>query len=112
MSFRWPEMLILLIIVPVLAALYVWMQRRRQRYALQYASTSLVAQAVGKGPGVRRHIPAVIYLAALAAMIFALSRPEATVSLPSNTGTVILSIDVSGSMFAEDVKPDRMEATK
>jgi Ca-activated chloride channel family protein len=54
----------------------------------------------------------VIYLAALAAMIFALSRPEATVSLPSNTGTVLLAIDVSGSMFAEDVKPDRMEATK
>jgi Ca-activated chloride channel family protein len=112
MTFEWPILLVLLVLVPVLAALYVLMQRRRQKYALRYASTSLVAQAVGRGPGLRRHIPAALYLLALTAMIVALARPHATIPVPSNTGTVILSVDVSGSMFAEDVAPNRMEATK
>jgi Ca-activated chloride channel family protein len=88
------------------------MQKRRRKYALRYASVTLVSQAVGKGPGVRRHIPAALYIAAIAFMVVGLARPTATVPIPQNTGTVILSLDVSGSMLAEDVKPDRMEATK
>src|SRR5688572_20179251 len=112
MSFIWPQALVLLLIVPLLAGLYIQMQKRRRRYALQYASVSLVAQAVGTGPGVRRHIPAALYLLALTAMVIALARPQATIPVPSNTGTVILAIDVSGSMLAEDVEPNRMEATK
>jgi len=112
MSFQWPLALVLLIAIPILVGLYVSMQRRRQRYALRYASVSLVQQAVGSGPGIKRHIPAALYLLALTAMIIALARPQATIPVPSSTGTVILSIDVSGSMFAEDVEPNRMEATK
>ena len=112
MSFIWPQALVLLLIVPLLAGLYIQMQKRRRKYALQYASVSLVAQAVGNGPGVRRHIPAALYLFALTAMVVALARPQATIPVPSNTGTVILAIDVSGSMLAEDVLPNRMEATK
>jgi Ca-activated chloride channel family protein len=111
-TFEWPLALLLLVIIPVLAAIYVAMQRRRRRYALRYASVSLVQQAVGAGPGVKRHIPAVLYLLALSALIIALARPEATIPTPSSTGTVMLSIDVSGSMFAQDVEPNRMEATK
>jgi Ca-activated chloride channel family protein len=111
-TFEWPFLLVLLVLVPVLAALYVMMQLRRRRYALQYASVSLVQQAVGSGPGIKRHIPAALYLLALTAMIVALARPSATIPMPQNTGTVILAIDVSGSMFAEDVEPNRMEATK
>jgi len=112
MSFEWPWALGLLVIVPVIIALYVMMQKRRRKYALRYASVALVSQAVGKGPGVRRHIPAALYITAIAAMIVGLARPTATVPIPQNTGTIILSLDVSGSMLAEDVKPDRMEATK
>ena len=112
MSFIWPQVLVALALVPVLSALYLWMQYRRQRYALRYASLSLVREAVGTGPGLRRHIPAAVYLLALAAMIFALARPQTTLSVPFNTGTVMLVIDVSGSMRATDVEPDRMEATK
>ncbi|HLF79254.1 MAG TPA: VWA domain-containing protein [Dehalococcoidia bacterium] len=112
MTFQWPLALILLIIVPCLAALYVLMQSRRRKYALRYASVSLVAQAVGRGPGIKRHIPPVFYLAALTVMIVALARPVATIPVPSNTGTIILALDVSGSMLAEDVKPNRMDATK
>jgi Ca-activated chloride channel family protein len=112
MTFEWPWALALLLIVPLLAGLYIWMQQQRRKYALRYASVSLVAQAVGKGPGVRRHLPAALYLLAVAALIIALARPEATIPVPSNSGTIILSIDVSGSMFAQDVDPNRMEATK
>jgi Ca-activated chloride channel family protein len=112
MSFVWPHVLLALGLVPVLSALYLWMQYRRERYALRYASVSLVREAVGSGPGLRRHIPAAVYLLALAAMIFALARPQTTLAVPFNTGTVMLVIDVSGSMRAEDVQPDRMEATK
>ncbi len=112
MEFIWPQALAGLILVPALAGVYVWMQRRRQRYALRYASVSLVQAAVGPGPGIRRHIPAALYLIAVAAMIFALARPRATVPVLLDTGTLILAIDVSGSMFAEDVAPNRMEATR
>lgn len=112
MSFMWPTVLFGLVLVPLLAAAYIWMQRRRRRYAVRYASLSLVRDAVGKGPGIKRHIPAAVYLLALAAMIVAMARPQAPIDVPHNTGTVILSIDVSGSMQATDVKPSRMEATK
>jgi Ca-activated chloride channel family protein len=112
MSFMWPQMLVALVLVPLLVAAYIWQQRRRRKYAVRYASLALVRDAVGKGPGIRRHVPAAFYLLALTAMIVALARPQAPIEVPHNTGTVILSIDVSGSMQATDVKPNRMEATK
>jgi Ca-activated chloride channel family protein len=111
-TFEWPLALILFVLLPILAGVYIWMQRQRQRYALRYASVSLVQQAVGSGPGIKRHIPAALYLIGLAALIIALARPQASLPTPSSTGTVMLSIDVSGSMMAEDVEPSRMEATK
>lgn len=112
MAFIWPNALYGLVLVPVLIALYVLAQRRRRRYALRYASLTLVRDALGKGPGVRRHIPPALFIVALAAMLFALARPQSVVTLPSEEGTVVLAIDVSGSMNAEDVKPNRMEAAK
>ncbi|MGE0056372.1 MAG: VWA domain-containing protein [Dehalococcoidia bacterium] len=112
MSFQWPWMLVLLLVVPLLAGLYVWSQKRRRKYVLRYSSVSLVQQAVGKGPGMKRHVPAVLYLLALTAMIFAIARPSREIPVLQNTGTIILTIDVSGSMQAEDVEPNRLEATK
>ena len=105
-------MLWALLLVPALVIAYLLAQRRRQRYALRYASLSLVREALGRGPGVRRHIPPVVFLMGLATMIFALARPVATVMLPSQQGTVILTLDVSGSMRADDLKPSRIEAAK
>jgi len=112
MDFLWPYMLWLLLLVPVLIAAYVWAQRRRQRYALRYASLSLVKEALGKGPGFRRHIPPILFLLGLSVMIVALARPEAVVRIPSEEGTIILTIDTSGSMAADDLNPSRMEAAK
>ena len=112
MSFLWPTSLFFLIAVPVLVGLYIWSQRRRRKYALRYASLSLVKEALGKGPGVKRHIPAALYLLALSFMLFALARPVTVVKVPSQEGTVILAIDVSMSMRATDIKPDRITAAK
>lgn len=112
MSFIWPFMLALLVLIPVLIIVYILLQRRRQKYALRYASLSLVKEAMGRGPGWRRHIPAAIFLIALTFMIVALARPQATTLVPSAEGTIILAVDVSGSMTATDLQPNRMEAAK
>jgi Ca-activated chloride channel family protein len=112
MSFLLPQALLALLLVPLLLAAYIVMQRRRRRYALRYASVGLVRQAVGRGPGIRRHIPPALFLLAVAALALALARPRMSVPVPQDTGTVILAIDVSGSMQATDVSPDRMQATK
>ncbi len=112
MSFIWVKMLWLLLLVPVLVLAYILIQRRRQKYSLRYASLSLVKEALGRGPGFRRHIPPIMFLVALVTMIVALARPAATVLLPSQQGTVILALDVSGSMRANDLKPNRLEAAK
>jgi Ca-activated chloride channel family protein len=112
MSLQWPSLLWLLFLIPALALLYLWAQRRRRKYAARYASLIMVKDAMGKGPGLRRHIPVILFLTGLAIGIFALSRPQATVMLPSNRGTVILALDISGSMRARDIKPSRFEAAK
>ena len=112
MTFLSPGLLSVLLVVPLLVLGYYLMQRRRKKYALRYASLSLVKEAVGRGPGFRRHIPAIIFLAGLTALLVGVARPAATVMLPSQQGTVILTLDVSGSMRADDLKPSRLEAAK
>jgi Ca-activated chloride channel family protein len=112
MVFLWPAALLLLLFVPLLILAYMLAQRRRQKYAVRYASLSLVKEALGRGPGIRRHIPPALFFLALTTMILALARPQAVVTLPSNEGTIILTIDTSGSMAADDVQPTRMEAAK
>jgi Ca-activated chloride channel family protein len=112
MTFQWASLLWLLFLVPVLVLIYLWAQRRRKKFAVRYASLLLVKDALGKGPGFRRHIPAVLFLLGVTVGIIALARPYATVSLPSNRGTVILAVDISGSMRATDIQPSRMDAAK
>src|SRR5436189_5313429 len=97
MTFIWPTALLLLVVVAGLALLYVLAQRRRNRYALRYANLSLVREAIGKGPGSRRHVPPAFFLIAIALMSIAVARPPAAVAVPSMEGTIILTIDVSGS---------------
>ncbi|HMA10123.1 MAG TPA: VWA domain-containing protein, partial [Ramlibacter sp.] len=80
--------------------------------ALRYASLSIVKEALGPGQSIRRHIPPALFLLSLAAMLIAAARPQAVVTLPSNQQTIILAMDVSGSMRATDVKPSRLEAAQ
>ena len=112
MFFQWPAMLWTLLAIPLLIALYILAQRRRRRYALRYASLSLVKEALGRGPGWRRHLPPTLFAVGLTLMLVALARPMSVVTLPSDEGTVILTMDVSGSMRADDLKPSRLDAAK
>jgi Ca-activated chloride channel family protein len=111
MTFIWPALLSLLIFVPVLAGLYVWLVRRRQRVLARYGNFGL-AQVGNRRPGARHHLPPALFLSALTMLIVAMARPEAVVSVPRVEGIVILAFDVSGSMAADDLQPTRMEAAK
>ncbi|MES2976566.1 MAG: BatA domain-containing protein, partial [Pseudomonadota bacterium] len=106
MTFLWPQLLWLLLAVPLLVGVYIWLLRRKKKTALRYASLSIVKEAMGAGQTVRRHIPPVLFLLSIACMLFAASRPFAVVMLPSQQETIILAMDVSGSMRATDVQPN------
>jgi Ca-activated chloride channel family protein len=112
MTFLWPEMLWLLLIVPALVGGYFYILRRKRDSALRYASLSMVKEAMGTGQRLRRHIPPLLFLIALVAMIVAIARPAAVVTLPSQHRTIILAMDVSGSMRATDVHPNRITASQ
>ena len=112
MIFLWPEFLWLLMLLPLLVLLYVWLLRRKKKMALRYASLSIVREAMGKGQSIKRHIPPLLFLLSLAAMLVASSRPFAVITLPSDQQTIMLAMDVSGSMRATDVKPNRLVASQ
>jgi Ca-activated chloride channel family protein len=111
MSFFWPSMLYLLILIPVFIGLYFRLQGRRRKAIEKYGSLGFVQEG-GHGPGARRHLPPILFLVSLTILTLALARPKTVLSLPRIEGTVILVFDVSGSMAAEDVQPTRLEAAK
>jgi Ca-activated chloride channel family protein len=112
MNFLWPQFLWTAAALPLLVLLYLWLMRRRKKVALQYASLSIVREAMGARQSFKRHIPPLLFLFALAAMVLAMGRPVAVVTLPSNQQTIILAMDVSGSMRATDVQPSRLVAAQ
>lgn len=109
MSFIWSSLLGLLLLVPLLVLIYVFMLRRRQKIV---SGSGFGLVRTSNATDVHRHYPALIFLLGLTILLFSLSRPQATVSLPRYEGTVILVFDVSGSMAADDIAPTRMEAAK
>ncbi len=112
MQFIWPSLLWSLLLVPAILAAYVAMQRRRRRYALRYSSLLVLKQTITPGHWLRRHIPPALFLLGLGAMLFALARPQTAVVVPLDARTVILTIDVSGSMRTRDIDPSRIDAAK
>jgi Ca-activated chloride channel family protein len=112
MTFLWPHMLYLLAGVPVVIALYVWLLRRKKQQAVRYASLGLIRGAMGMGSRVRRHVAPALFLIALILMVLGIARPAAVLTLPSQHETVILAMDVSGSMRAADVEPNRITAAQ
>lgn len=112
MSFIWPTMLLLLLLVPLFVWLYLRMQQRRRRFAASFGPLGLVQEAAGRTLGKRRHLPPAFFLTGLTILLLAMARPQTLISLPRVEGTVILAFDVSGSMAADDLKPTRMEAAK
>ncbi|HWY63550.1 MAG TPA: VWA domain-containing protein [Rhizomicrobium sp.] len=110
-AFLWPSFLWGLLFIPVAVTVYVLLLRRRKKGALRYGNLALVKRAMG-AIGWKRHVPPALMLTALAILIVAMARPTAEVSLPSTRATVMLAMDVSGSMRAADVNPSRIEAAQ
>lgn len=112
MTFQWPVVLLGLLLLPLLGALYVWILRRPPRQAVRYTQVTVLARAAAQARPWRRHLPAAFMGLALLLVIVALARPIAPLPVPSSRNTVVLSIDVSRSMLADDMPPNRMEAAK
>jgi Ca-activated chloride channel family protein len=111
MTFGHPLLLLVLLALPVLAAVYVYLERRPPRYAMTYPNVDLLI-AVTRGRQVRRYVPPLLALLAVAGLCIALARPHKSTLVPSEDATVVLVIDVSGSMQAKDVKPTRLAAAQ
>ena len=112
MSFLWPNLLWLLAFLPLLVLTYIWLLRKRRKTTVRLASVQVAKLALGKGPGWRRHVPPSLMLLAVAAGLFAAARPTATITLPLAERTIMLAMDVSGSMRATDVLPNRLVASQ
>jgi Ca-activated chloride channel family protein len=112
MGLLWPGFLVLLGLVPILVVGYVWALRRRRRSGMRYSSLALVRDAVPRSSGIRRHLPFALFVLAVVGLTFAIARPVAIVTVPTGQKTIILSIDVSGSMCSTDISPTRLQAAE
>jgi Ca-activated chloride channel family protein len=112
MTFLWPTMLLSLASAPLVVAVYLLMQRKRRKIVARIQRISDMGQNMKREPGFRRHIPPLLFLMGLMFLMVAAARPQAEVKLPRVEGTVILVMDVSGSMAAADITPDRLDAAK
>jgi Ca-activated chloride channel family protein len=111
-SFELPLALLGLVLVPLTLALYVAAQRRRRAYAVRFTNLELLGSVVTDSPGWRRHIPPLLFLLALAALVVAIARPHVSVDVAKEEATVMLTTDSSGSMQATDVSPNRLDAAR
>ena len=112
MSFEQPLLLLVLLAVPLLLTAYVWQLRRRRRQAVRHSNVALVRVAAGRVRGWRRHVPIGLVLGSLALLGLAAARPQARADVPVSSATIILALDVSGSMCATDVDPNRLGAAQ
>ena len=112
MSFESPALLIGLLLVPLALLGYLALERRSSRYGVRFTNLDVLASVVEERRPWGRHLPAALLLAAVAALLIALARPTVTVAAPQERATVVLLVDVSGSMRAEDVAPTRLEAAR
>jgi Ca-activated chloride channel family protein len=111
-TFEWPLVLIALVLVPVVIALYVLRERRRNDYAARFTTPTLLPNLVAAAPGWRRHLPLALLLVGLTALVVGVARPHASVDVRREEATVIIVIDTSLSMKAQDVRPSRLGAAE
>jgi Ca-activated chloride channel family protein len=111
-SFALPYALLGLVTVPLLVAAYLWQLRRRRRTAVQFSNVALIRAVLPRQRMWRRHVPLALVLASLALLGFAAGRPQVRAQVPISSSAVILAVDVSGSMCATDVTPNRLAAAQ
>jgi Ca-activated chloride channel family protein len=108
MSFAWPFALLSLIVAPALLGAYWWQQRRRRKQAVRYSSVALLRSVLPRRSRWQRHLPVALLLASLVALAIAAGRPHVVRDVPHARTSVVLAMDVSGSMCATDVRPNRL----
>lgn len=111
MTFLAPDRLWLLLALLGLLVLYVLAQFARRRHAVRYAALPLLAR-VAPRPGWRRHLPAALFLLMLAALVTGFARPQTDMRVPREQATVVIALDLSDSMRATDVSPDRFSVAR
>jgi Ca-activated chloride channel family protein len=111
-SFDRPLALLVLLLIPLVAAAYVFYDRRRSTQAASFSTLALYPNVVARSPGRLRHVPVIVLLAALAVLLTGFARPHATISVKREEATVMLALDVSRSMTAKDVSPTRLAAAQ
>jgi Ca-activated chloride channel homolog len=111
-TFLSPWLLLSLLVVAAAALGYPLLERRRSRYVVYFTNVDVLASVAGRSRGYRRHLVATLVLVSLAALCVAAARPTVTVAAPLDRATVVLVLDVSGSMRAEDVAPTRLAAAQ
>ena len=111
-TFGDPRFLWLLLLVPAALALYVLLQQRRPKDVVRFTNLALLESVVERSTRWRHHVPAAVFLLAMTALLGGLARPQATIEVPREEATIVLIIDVSGSMLADDVQPDRITAAQ
>jgi Ca-activated chloride channel family protein len=109
-SFAWPIALLGLLAIPLLIGLEVLSRRRQARYTVAFTNLELLRDVVGRRSSWRRLLATALLLAGLASLVVALARPQATMTVAKRNGTVVLAMDTSGSMIANDVSPTRIGA--
>jgi Ca-activated chloride channel homolog len=112
MSFRWPELLWAVLLVPLVLLLWMRGERRRTQRAGAFGNPALLPNVVTARPGWRRVLPVILYLLAAAVLLVALARPEATAQVPRDQATIMLVMDTSQSMLTTDVAPTRIDAAR
>ncbi len=114
MNFGSPAVLLALFAIPVIIGIYALAQRRRRKYVVRFTAVPVLAGVMASGAVSRwrRHLPAALLLAALAALLVALAKPQTTVAVPVEKASVMLVTDQSGSMRADDVSPTRLAAAQ
>lgn len=112
MSFQWPLLLLALALVPLVLAGYLLLERRRARYAVRFTNLEVLAAVAGRTGSWRRWVPPALFLLALALTLASLARPHVSIRVASEQAKIVLTIDSSGSMLAEDVPPSRLAAAQ
>ena len=112
MTFDWPVALLALVVVPLVVVAYALRERRRTAYAAGYANPTLLPAVIDRKPGRLRHVPLILLLLGLTAIVLGVARPHATVNVKREEATIVLAVDVSRSMKANDVEPTRLGAAQ